>query len=395
MLRAVLLIALAWPHGAAHAAGPLVIVGGGLRADNETVHRAVIDAAGTGRVVIIPAASGYPATSASAFAERLTAFGLPAERIVVAHVALRDDPDTPGDDESRWSRGAFDPVEVAKVDGAGAIWFLGGDQSRITGALIDRNGVPSPMLAAIRRAHAAGAAVGGTSAGAAMMSATMIAQGSGVAAFVDSAGQGAADEGEGASEEPLRLTPGLGFFSAGLVDQHFGERMRLPRLVRAMALANERLGFGIDEDTALVVRGDGTAGVAGRGHVTIIDRADAAPMQPAAPLRLSLARTGDVIRLADGSVTPKGEAMQAGAKSGAAVPRLRLAEPTLASMLAESFAAPVQWLWAVRDSDAVVVAIQADALSRRWRSADGEPHSFDRMAVRVLHQRLVLGSQEH
>lgn len=395
MLRAALLIALVWLHGAAHAAGPLVIVGGGLRADNKAVHRTFIEAAGPGRVVIIPAASGYPATSASDFAERLTAFGLPAERIVVAHVALRDDPDTPGDDESRWSRGAFDPVEVAKVAGAGAIWFLGGDQSRITGALLKADGTPSPMLDAVRRAHAAGAAVGGTSAGAAMMSATMISQGSGVAAFVDRAGQGAADEGEGASEEPLRLAPGLGFFTAGLVDQHFGQRMRLPRLVRAMALAGERLGFGIDEDTALVVHRDGTAGVAGRGRVTIIDRAGSAPMQPTAPMRLSLARTGDVIRLADGSVAPKGEAAQAGGRSSAAVPRLRLAEPTLAAMLAESFESPVQWLWAVRDSDAVFVAIHADALSRRWRTADGEPPSFDRMAVRVLHQRLVLGSQEH
>jgi cyanophycinase len=97
--------------------------------------------------------------------------------------------------------------------------------------------------------------LGGTSAGAAMMSSTMIVG--------------------GIPEATLRvgmveLGPGMEFLSGVIIDQHFEERGRLRRLLSAVAQYPHELGIGIDEDTALVVDGVKTR-VIGSGSVTIVD----------------------------------------------------------------------------------------------------------------------------
>jgi len=70
----------------------------------------------------------------------------------------------------------------------------------------------------------------------------------------------------------LLLTPGAGFLSSGLVDQHFDARARLGRLVRALGETGERFAYGVDEDTAMVVDLEaGQATVLGRGGVTLLD----------------------------------------------------------------------------------------------------------------------------
>ena len=92
----------------------------------------------------------------------------------------------------------------------------------------------------------------------------MIARGLSVAALLndDSAG------------EPLRLSQGLGFFPLGLVDQHFDANARLGRMAVALGRldAEQRIGFGIDEDTALIYSPGATSfTVAGTGTVTVVD----------------------------------------------------------------------------------------------------------------------------
>jgi len=67
------------------------------------------------------------------------------------------------------------------------------------------------------------------------------------------------------------LSLGLGFVSNAIIDQHFSQRRRFGRLLSAIALRQDMLGIGIDEDTALVIeRGNGVE-VIGRGAVTLID----------------------------------------------------------------------------------------------------------------------------
>ncbi len=68
----------------------------------------------------------------------------------------------------------------------------------------------------------------------------------------------------------LLLGDGLGFFRHGMVDQHFIKRGRLGRLVVAMAETGIRRGFGIDENTALLIEG-ANARVCGEYGVMLID----------------------------------------------------------------------------------------------------------------------------
>jgi cyanophycinase len=167
-------------------------------------------------------------------------------------------------DERQWADNAFDPGEIGKIEVADAIWFAGGDQLRLTQTLLDGEGAPTPMITAIRERLARGAVIGGTSAGAAIMSDPMIARGQSMAVLLDDASVG----------EPLRNSPGLGFFEHGLVDQHFDSSARLGRMAVALQRLEpeRRVGFGVDENSALVYRvGGDTLTVAGLGNVTILD----------------------------------------------------------------------------------------------------------------------------
>lgn len=229
--------------------GKLTIVGGGLSADNAEVWSAFIDSAqGNGPIVIIPAASGYPTESADGAAAAMTRHGVKPSRISTARLAVMDDPTTDDVDESDWSTNATDADTVALLRSASAVWFTGGDQRRITELLLD-----TPALAAIRDAHARGAGIGGTSAGAAMMSDPMITGG-----FRDES-----------DSEPLTMDQGLGFLSDVIVDQHFSERGRLWRLTEAVERYPTRLGLGVDEDTALVGSAPDFV-VLGRGTLTVV-----------------------------------------------------------------------------------------------------------------------------
>jgi cyanophycinase len=68
-----------------------------------------------------------------------------------------------------------------------------------------------------------------------------------------------------------QLSSGLGLLPGILVDQHFGERNRIGRLLAMVAQSPALLGIGVDEDTAAVIGGDGVLEVIGKGAVTVVD----------------------------------------------------------------------------------------------------------------------------
>jgi len=287
--------------------GTLLIVGGALEADNAEVHRALIDALlPTGPLVIVPAASGQPARSAEGFAEDLQAHGLAADRIRVFPLAVRDDSETPDVDESEWSRNAWDPERVAEVANAAGYWFTGGDQMRITQVMLGPDGEESPLLQQVRSRLAAGAVVGGSSAGAAVMSRDMIAGGVSFTALLEPLASAYSDS-EDQDSGRLFLSRGFGFLPDGLVDQHFDRKARLGRLVRAMAATSQARGFGVDEDTALLVHlGEDRARVLGRGSVTLLNASAArfafGGRALVTGLRLGMIAPGVTFRLSDFSV---------------------------------------------------------------------------------------------
>src|SRR5208282_846604 len=135
----------------------------------------------------------------------------------------------------------------------------------------------TPALLALKDMWRRGGVIAGTSAGAAMQSSRMLS----AAGLPDDAldeGMDALDFGirRDLRQRGLLVTDGLGFFHAGIVDQHFSQyRGRLGRLARAVIEEHTRFGFGVDENTAMLVSGDGRIEVVGTGNLTIVDVANA------------------------------------------------------------------------------------------------------------------------
>lgn len=145
---------------------------------------------------------------------------------------------------------ALRPERADAIRDATGIFMTGGNQSRLTQALLD-----TPAWEALLAASARGTVVAGTSAGAAVMSATMIASG---------------ETGLMPRRGMVTLARGFGLTSRVLIDQHFGQRQRLGRLITALSRGVAPVGIGIDEDTAAVFDGRGRFRVVGSGAVTVV-----------------------------------------------------------------------------------------------------------------------------
>jgi cyanophycinase len=151
-------------------------------------------------------------------------------------------------------RDCQEPGRLSRLEEASGIFFTGGNQLRVTTLL---GGTPVAKLIRARNAH--GVTVGGTSAGASILSEHMIASG---------------DEGSSAIAGSVRLAPGLGLTNRFIIDQHFRQRDRLGRLLTALAYNPFAVGIGLDEDTAAFIGPDETLEVEGSGGVTIVDGSD-------------------------------------------------------------------------------------------------------------------------
>jgi cyanophycinase len=152
-------------------------------------------------------------------------------------------------------RDCQEPGRLQRLEEATGIFFTGGNQLRLTTLL---GGTPVAKLVRLRNAH--GVTVGGTSAGASILSEHMIAFG---------------DEGSSVISGSVRLAPGLGLTNRFIIDQHFRQRDRLGRLITALAYNPFAVGIGLDEDTAAFIGPDETIEVEGSGGVTVVDASDA------------------------------------------------------------------------------------------------------------------------
>jgi cyanophycinase len=288
-----LALLLAAASAAAQAPGRLVIIGGGLSRTNEAVYRAVLDGRrGAGPLCVIPTAGANPATAYQSTVETFDRHG----GVGTATGILIDmnRPET-----------ARDAEVVAQIRRCSGFYFIGGVQSRILSALRP-NGELTPALAALLERFREGAVVAGSSAGAAIMSDPMIAGGSSVTAVASgirrgatggAGGAAAADEDE-TDARGVAITAGLGFLPDALVDQHFLARGRIGRLIVAvLELAEVDLGFGIDENTALVVEGDDAWPVGASGVVILDERGARRDGRSIAGLRLHLMSEGDRFRI--------------------------------------------------------------------------------------------------
>lgn len=140
---------------------------------------------------------------------------------------------------------------VRRIEDATGFFFTGGDQLRITSILGG-----TKVYDAIHRSHSQGTAIIGTSAGASVMSSTMIVEG---------------NSNDAARKCTLKMAPGLRLLEGVIIDQHFDQRGRLGRLLCGVAENPGILGIGIDEDTAIRVYPEEYFEVIGNNAVTVID----------------------------------------------------------------------------------------------------------------------------
>ena len=151
-------------------------------------------------------------------------------------------------------RDCHEAGRLQRLEEASGVFFTGGNQLRLTTLL---GGTPVAKVIRARNAH--GVTVGGTSAGASILSEHMIAFG---------------DDGASAISGSVRLAPGLGLTNRFVIDQHFRQRDRLGRLLTALAYNPFAVGIGLDEDTAAFIGPDNTVEVEGSGAVTVVDAAE-------------------------------------------------------------------------------------------------------------------------
>jgi cyanophycinase len=219
-------------------AGTLMAIGGAEdKVRERVILRAFVEAAGG------PDANLVVLATASEFAETgdryATLFeSMHADTVEVLRVRNREDALDAGS-------GVLDLLEFAS-----GLFITGGSQLRISAALGG-----TAIADKIRRRHADGMVVAGTSAGAAILSEHMISMG---------------DSGATPRRRLVQMAKGLGLTQDLIVDQHFRQRDRLGRLVTALSYNPEPLGVGVDEDTAAVIHDD-ILRVIGSGAVTVLD----------------------------------------------------------------------------------------------------------------------------
>ncbi|HEX8526405.1 cyanophycinase [Allosphingosinicella sp.] len=217
--------------------GCLIIIGGGEDRDpagDRTILREVARHVRGGKLVLATVASrqpkGYFEDYARAFRD------LDVGELVELYVEDRNE--------------AGNRKKLSVLDDAAAIFFSGGDQLRITSQIGD-TGIEAKVRAIFER----GGLIAGTSAGASVMSDTMLVKGT---------------SSESHRIGDLHMAPGLGLIRDVIIDQHFAERGRFGRLIGAVAHNPRVLGLGIDEDTAAVVEEESFR-VIGSGAVYVVD----------------------------------------------------------------------------------------------------------------------------
>jgi cyanophycinase len=217
--------------------GQLVIIGGAedKEGDCKLLREFVRRAGGVkARLVIMTVATELPREVGDDYIRVFERLGVEDVRIV--DTVTREDTSSPN--------------SLAAIQKATGVFFTGGDQARITSILKD-----TEIDQLLHKRYQQGLVVGGTSAGASMMSSTMIVKG---------------EAETNPRIEIVETDGGMSFLPGVVIDQHFAERGRLGRLLAAVAKQPLLLGLGIDENTAVVVNGKEMT-VVGEGAVTVID----------------------------------------------------------------------------------------------------------------------------
>ncbi len=217
----------------------LILIGG---AEDKTskleILSEVAKAANYKNIVLIPSASSYPHEVEQNYIDAFRKLNI--ENFVSLDIRYPDECDR---------RENFEAIEKANL-----LFFSGGDQVK----LVDTIG-PSNLFKFIKQRFSENSLIiAGTSAGAASASENMLFDG----------------DYHGFIKGKVNFSKGFGFIEKVIIDTHFLNRERIPRLVQALAHGIEDKAIGIDEDTAIFIDTSDTFSVVGNGMVTLLNSDD-------------------------------------------------------------------------------------------------------------------------
>jgi cyanophycinase len=230
------------PSGDAQTKGRLLIIGGGERTD-EIMQKFIHLAGGKEAVVVIfPMASSVPEEVGPEYVKQMKGLG------VKDAFYLNINADAANQDST-----------VAKLKDVTAVFYSGGDQVLLTAALLN-----TKVQKRVEEIYRNGGVVGGTSAGAAVMSKIMIT-GNELLNKDTTASFFTLTKGNVETKE------GFGFVTNAVIDQHFVVRKRHNRLISIILQNPSLLGVAIDEATCIIVNPDQTFEVLGESVVLVYD----------------------------------------------------------------------------------------------------------------------------
>jgi cyanophycinase len=189
------------------------------------------------KIVIIPTASSIPVEVGRNYLTAFTTLG--CRYVEVLDIRTRKD--------------AEKKKAIELIKEANCVMFSGGDQSKITSRI---GGTELHEILLHRYRNEEGFVIAGTSAGAMAMATEMIAGGSAAESFVKGA---------------VIMQKGLGLIPELIIDTHFIRRGRFGRQSEAVAKFPQLLGFGLAEDTGVIIRNGNACTVIGSGMVIVFD----------------------------------------------------------------------------------------------------------------------------
>lgn len=231
--------------------GTLIPIGGnedkGIEADemytlefiDEGILYHVVEEAGgvDANIVVIPTASSIPVEVGENY---LTAFStLGCKNVEVLDIRSKEDSET----ESA----------ISLIKNANCVMLSGGNQSKITDKI---GGTTIHSILVERYKNEEGFVIAGTSAGAMVMANEMIAGGSASESFIKGA---------------VKMYKGLGLVPELIIDTHFIRRGRFGRQSEAVAKFPNLIGFGLAEDTGMIIKNGNDCTVIGSGMVIVFD----------------------------------------------------------------------------------------------------------------------------
>lgn len=231
--------------------GTLIPIGGNEDKGNDTnemytlefidegiLYHVVKEAGGVNaNIVVIPTASSIPVEVGENYMDAFTALG--CTNVTVLDIRSKED--------------AKKQASIDLIKNANCLMFSGGDQSKITDKI---GGTEIHNIIKHRYITEDGFVVAGTSAGAMMMSQEMIAGGSATECFIKGA---------------VNMYKGLGLIPELIIDTHFIKRGRFGRQSEAVAKFPNLIGFGLAEDTGMIIKNGNDCTVIGSGMVIVFD----------------------------------------------------------------------------------------------------------------------------